>query len=147
MLQCRQCVLPRKETLWTQSDQILVTFSVVILQWVTSSERPHPQDLVGRRYVLQRGSYSSRSRRPGELDIGEALGLPEGQIVAQIRAPCPTLGSPTRLDETPESSGTGRRMLKDFGLIPNIPSTEDVASQSEKKPDIEDTDSRTPESV
>jgi hypothetical protein len=38
-------------------------------------------------------------------------------------------------------------MLKDFGLILNIPSTEDVASQSEKKPDIEDADSRTPESV
>lgn len=134
MLQCRQYVTSRYAKPSTRADWVVVTFSVVVLQWVTATSGDPNSEVPVPRYVLQRNDSSNRTRRPGEIDIGEALGLPEGQIVAEIRRPCPAL---PEISQT-GSGSTGKKLVKDVGLIPSIPSAEDVVSHCEKQSEFDD---------
>ena len=123
---------------------VTVTFSVVILQWATSTDMPQPASPVaGGRYILQKPDSLTRKRRTRDEQRDDVVSCSESQVaaVANIQDVCPQ----AHLDpEDGRGVSSQVLVLKDIGnaIIPSSPSAEDEMSHFERKSNMEEVECR-----
>jgi len=96
--------------------------SVVVLQWITSDGTRPLVAPVHTHYALPNNS-SGQARRSANIDIGQVLRAPEGQLVMQQPRP----------DSAGEDSECGGARIGRLGILPSILSAEYDASNCENK--------------
>lgn len=122
---------------------VAVTFSVVVLQWATSTEVPSSSPPAGGQYVLQKPDALNRKRRARDAQLS-AITFPESQMVtiSHIQDVCPPQAhlSP----EDGRGVGAPTVVVKDLpqSAIPSSPSAEDDVSHFEEKGNVEEVEYR-----